>query len=184
MKHGDFYKHLDGQEYVFNCIALPFQDPNLSKRDRERMLHTHDARLHDKVEWLNVYESGGATFIDSDVPHVLYQKKKDFEDDTDFVYAREVDNFFGQTLEGKPLRKTIDLLTKSMKELKATDVHFTAENVLKTQNLTSVVSVYDNIKPAHKVLEELKEWAENNHGEMFKKIHSLEKDMSWNPKID
>lgn len=184
MKHGDFYKQSDGKDYVFNCIALPFQDENLSKRDKEKMLHTHEARHHETVKHLNVYESGGATFIDSDVPHVLYQTRKDFEDDTDFVYAKELDDFLGEVLERKSLRKTIEVLTKSMKKLKATDVHFTGENVLKTQNLTSVVSVYDNIKPAHMVLKELKEWAENNHGEMFEKIHSLEKDMSWNPKID
>lgn len=110
MKNGDLYKHLDGQEYVFNCIALPFKDPDLSKRDKERMLHTHDARLHDKVEWLNVYQSGGATFIDSDVPHVLYQSKKDFEDDTDFVYAREVDNFFGQENKGSGMFKRFELI--------------------------------------------------------------------------
>lgn len=70
-----------------------------------------------------------------------------------------------------------------MRKMGATDAHFTAENVLHTQNLTSVVSVYDNIKPAHMVLAELTEWAENNNKEVFEKIKSLQKDMSWNPKI-
>lgn len=58
------------------------------------------------------------------------------------------------------MEKTIRILIKQMKALNATNVHFTAENVFETQNLTSVLSVYDSIKPAHMVLDELSEWAE------------------------
>lgn len=93
MKHGDFYTHFKGGEYYFDCIALPIQDSTLSNREKVDMLHTHEAKYHDGAKSINLYESGGATFIDSDVPHVIYQAEKDYN--TDYLYAREVDDFFG-----------------------------------------------------------------------------------------
>lgn len=81
------------------------------------------------------------------------------------------------------MRKTLEVLVEQMKQVEATDIHFTAENIFHTQNLTSVVSVYDNIKPSHMVLDELTECAENNNKEVLEKIETLKYDMSWNPKI-
>jgi hypothetical protein len=86
MKTGDFYNHYKGTEYYFDCIALPLEDrkkvePILTVRHHE---NTHDIQLY-------ICESG-VTFIDSDVPHVIYQSEKDYN--TNKVWAREVDDFF------------------------------------------------------------------------------------------
>lgn len=102
MKHGDFYRHYKGGEYFFDCIALPTKgEANLSKRDIDRMTHTYEARHHGNGKTILLFESGGATFIDSDIPHVIYQKREDHDSDSDFFYAREVDDFFTCAGDGK-----------------------------------------------------------------------------------
>jgi len=106
MKKGSFYEFIEGGIYVFDSIALPRESEDISRRDRDKMLHTHEAIHPTTRKWFNVYESGVATFIDSDVPHVLYQTKADFTEDRDYIYAMEVDKFFGQveTNTGKQSR--------------------------------------------------------------------------------
>lgn len=93
MKNGDFYQHYKGGEYFFDCIALPLQDSSLSFLTVNKMTETGKARYHENTHDLNLYAIGGATYIDSDVPHVIYQSEKDY--DTEKVWAREVDDFFG-----------------------------------------------------------------------------------------
>lgn len=93
MKYGDLYNHYKGVEYFFNCIALPMKDSSIRKSDLAKMEHTYNARYHEDTHDIKIYSSGGATFIDSDVPHVIYQSEKHYG--TDYVYAREVDDFFG-----------------------------------------------------------------------------------------
>lgn len=93
MKHGDIYQHFDGGEYFFDGIALPKDDNNIQNSTKRDMVFAQNARYHDDTRDVKLYTSGGTTFIDSDVPHVIYQAEKDY--DTSFVYAREVDDFFG-----------------------------------------------------------------------------------------
>jgi hypothetical protein len=77
---------------------------------------------------------------------------------------------------------TLLILSKQIKQLGATDGHFTANNMEHTKGLTGVVSIYDGIKPAHMVLEELHEWAEKHNEEVKSLIEKIENDMSWNDK--
>lgn len=100
VKNGDFYKHYKGGEYFFDCIALPINDRNLFING---MAKTDKARYHEDTHDLELYTIDGVTFINSDIPHVIYQAEKDY--DTNFVYAREVDDFFGYKTEGTTLYK-------------------------------------------------------------------------------
>lgn len=78
------------------------------------------------------------------------------------------------------MKKIVFGLVDQVKKLGAADGHFTANNIQHTKGLTSVVSVYDGIKPAHMVLLELYEWAEGNNEEVKNLIEKIESDMTWN----
>lgn len=93
MKHGDIYKHFKGGEYWFDCIALPLRDRKLSQRFLMLMPNVGTARYHENTHDLDLYIYDGITFIDSDLPHVIYQAEKDYN--TTKVWAREVNDFFG-----------------------------------------------------------------------------------------
>jgi len=93
MKHGDYYHHYKDVEYYFDCIAIPLKDARLSKYVSRNKVKVPSARYHEDTHDLDLYVFEGITFINSDVPHVIYQSEKDY--DTDRIYAREVDNFFG-----------------------------------------------------------------------------------------
>jgi hypothetical protein len=98
MKNGDFYMHCKNTEYFFDSIALPLKgNSHLTRRIKEGMTFCQSARYHENTHDLNLYNFDGVTFIDSDVPHVIYQSEKDY--DTDKVWAREVDDFFGYKKE-------------------------------------------------------------------------------------
>lgn len=72
-------------------------------------------------------------------------------------------------------------LVKEMKRTGAADIHFTANNIQHTKNLTGVISAYDNQKPDHMVLDELVAWCvEQGYQDVLNKIASLAGDMSWN----
>lgn len=75
---------------------------------------------------------------------------------------------------------TIFNLADQIKKLNAADGHMTLNNIRHTKGVTAVISVYDGIKPSHKVLEELYEWAEKNDPDLKERIEKLEADMSWN----
>lgn len=93
MKNGDFYRHFKGGEYYFDCIALPLKDIQLRRRLVSAVAESGVARYHEDTHDLALYNFDGVAFIDSNVPHVIYQAERDY--DTDFVYAREVNDFFG-----------------------------------------------------------------------------------------
>lgn len=78
------------------------------------------------------------------------------------------------------LKEAIFGLAEQIKQLGSNDGHFTINNMKHTKGLTAVVSVYDDIKPAHMVLTELYEWAKENNSEVKTLIEALENDMSWN----
>ncbi|MCY8466427.1 hypothetical protein [Bacillus atrophaeus] len=80
------------------------------------------------------------------------------------------------------MEKLIFKFVDQMKKLETPQVHFTANNIKNTKGLTSVISVYDQQKPAHMVLEELYEWADNNNKEVKELIDKLRSDMGWNEK--
>lgn len=107
MKNGDFYNHFKGAEYFFDCIALPLRSSYLSKRIHSMMAESGTARYHEDTHDLQLFYLDGVAFIDSDVPHVIYQSEKHY--DTDFVYAREVDDFFGykQDANGKYIKRFV-----------------------------------------------------------------------------
>lgn len=78
------------------------------------------------------------------------------------------------------MKKIVFGLVDQVKKIGATDGHFTANNIQHTKGLTSVVSVYDGVKPAHMVLSELKEWAEESNEDVKCLIEKIENDMTWN----
>lgn len=80
------------------------------------------------------------------------------------------------------MEKLIFKFVDQMKKLETPQVHFTANNIKNTKGLTSVISVYDQQKPSHMVLEELYEWADNNNKEVKELIDKLRSDMGWNEK--
>ncbi|MCD7911076.1 hypothetical protein KC480_05990 [Bacillus velezensis] len=80
------------------------------------------------------------------------------------------------------MEKLIFKLVDQMKKLGAPQAHFTANNIKHTKGLTSVIAVYDQQKPAHMVLQELYEWAEENNMEVKELIEKLSNDMDWNEK--
>lgn len=87
MRNGDFYKHYKGNEYFFDSIALPLPDTMKNKAKQNGK-----ARYHENTHDVDLYFYEGVTYIDADVPHVIYQAEVDY--DTTFVYAREIDDFF------------------------------------------------------------------------------------------
>lgn len=102
MKRGDFYRHLNGEEYYFCCIALPIKDTTLDLTSNQK---AYDAQTpsDEEIRMIDLYHSNGVTLIDRDEPHVIYQSEKDY--DTNKVWARKVDNFFGYTKEFGQMEK-------------------------------------------------------------------------------
>jgi len=75
----------------------------------------------------------------------------------------------------------VDSLAKQVQILNAGAVQMALHNIKKTKGLTAVISVYDQQKPDHIILDELQEWAEKEgHSEVVDKIVELARDMSWN----
>lgn len=72
------------------------------------------------------------------------------------------------------------ILADELHKAGATDIHFKAHNIRHTKGITSVVSVYDNVKPANMVLDELYAWAEKHDESLIQRIEALDRDMSWN----
>lgn len=97
MKNGDYYKHYKGGDYFFDSIALPLNGKRFTQSAGLARYHenTHDLELRFDDEVL---------FINSDVPHVIYQAKEDH--DTGKIWAREVDDFFGsKEVDGKYVKR-------------------------------------------------------------------------------
>jgi hypothetical protein len=87
MKYGDFYEHSKGGGYFFKCIALPIEN-----RDKLELVGV--ARYHENDRDINLYQSENKVlFLDSELPHVIYQSESDYK--TDKYWVREVDDFFG-----------------------------------------------------------------------------------------
>lgn len=74
----------------------------------------------------------------------------------------------------------IQSLIKTTLEMNAGAGHMAMYNVNHTKDLTVVVSVYDTMKPANMVLDELMEWAEVNDPTLVERIERISLDMSWN----
>lgn len=75
---------------------------------------------------------------------------------------------------------TVKVLYKEMKKTKAESVHFTMHQILNDENASGVISVYDKKKPAHMVIEELREWAgKTKDHTLLNKITTLENDISF-----
>jgi hypothetical protein len=98
MKSGDFYRHSKGGGYYFKNIALPLEN-------RKKVKLIGIARYHENDRDIKLYQSEEKVlFIESDLPHVIYQSEIDSE--TDKYWAREVDDFFGYK-DGKIKRFTL-----------------------------------------------------------------------------
>lgn len=95
MKHGDFYQHFKGTEYFFCGIALPISEFTGKKTLLEETQMALDAHTPhgEEVQEVKLFDCNGIMLIDRDTPHVIYQSEKDY--DTDRVWAREVNDFFG-----------------------------------------------------------------------------------------
>jgi hypothetical protein len=96
MRNGDFYQHYKNKEYYFDCIALPV-DSVTSRRMLIKDGVALDAHTPDDVpepQELQLFRtSDGIVFIAAPDPHVIYQSEEDYN--TDKVWARRVDDFFG-----------------------------------------------------------------------------------------
>lgn len=90
MKSGDLYKHYKGGIYYFNCIALPLKEKSNVKKSVRAI---QPARYHENTHDIDLYiDDNGTVFINSDIPHVIYQSEKDINSND--LFAREVDIFF------------------------------------------------------------------------------------------
>lgn len=76
--------------------------------------------------------------------------------------------------------KIINNLIETAIEMNADESHLAIHNAKKTNHLTAVVSVYNGIKPAHMVLNELYDWAKENNPDVKDRIDQLTEDLSWN----
>lgn len=76
----------------------------------------------------------------------------------------------------------IQSLIDTTYQTNAGEGHICLYNVNHTKDLTVTVSVYDTVKPAHMVLEELVEWAEKHDTDLVERIERMALDMSWNTK--
>jgi hypothetical protein len=108
MRNGDFYTHFKkGTEYFFDCIALPVGDV-INQRNLTKNGVALDAHTPDDVpepQELQLFTSlEGVTFISAPDPHVIYQSEEDYN--TDKVWARRVDDFFGYKVTTEPVTHT------------------------------------------------------------------------------
>lgn len=76
--------------------------------------------------------------------------------------------------------EAIKPLAKLAQKIKAPNTHVVLRDQYNTQGLTTVISVYDGIQPAHIILDKVYEWAKANNSEVTTLIEKLESDMSWN----
>lgn len=76
--------------------------------------------------------------------------------------------------------KVIKMLYEQSKELEATDAHFTAYKIFHDEQATGVFSVYQGVKPAHMVLAEIIELAEENKDQdLLDMIQAITEDISF-----
>ena len=114
MKSGDFYRHSKGGGYYFKNIALPLEN-------RKKVKLIGIARYHENDRDIKLYQSEEKVlFIESDLPHVIYQSESDGE--TDKYWAREVDDFFGYK-DGKIKRFTLVEKSKIIEEKLSEEVN-------------------------------------------------------------
>jgi hypothetical protein len=97
MKIGDFYTHFkEGTEYYFYGIALPKIEytsiTNLHLKEINLAFDAHTPK-GEEVRRVQLYCINGIMLIDRETPHVVYQSEHNY--DTDDVWVREVDDFFG-----------------------------------------------------------------------------------------
>lgn len=104
MKYGDKYTHFKGGEYIFEGIALPLRTGNLSVTTVKNMIYQGKVRYHENTHDIELYSLDGVLFIDSDIPHVIYQSIKSYG----ISWAREVNDFFGHKEEnGRFIRRFV-----------------------------------------------------------------------------
>ena len=111
MKNGDFYKHWKkGNEYFFCGIALPLNEYRGKKDRLEELDDAQDAHTpeNEEIQTIKLYMVDGIMLIDRETPHVIYQAEKDYE--TNKVWAREVDDFFGYKNDNGTLKKKFGLM--------------------------------------------------------------------------
>lgn len=77
-------------------------------------------------------------------------------------------------------KKMLENLYKQTKDMNAGCSHFAIEGVFGDKTATAVLSVYDGQKPAHQVLDELYNWAEETgNREVMNKIETLESELTY-----
>lgn len=79
--------------------------------------------------------------------------------------------------------KTIRVLADALQETGSESVVFNANNIFNTNGLTASIAVYNSIKPAQDILDELVEWAEKHDPKLVERIETIKTDMSWNVDI-
>ncbi len=110
MKNGDFYLHFKQNEYFYCGIALPLSEYAGSKAELKEINLAYDAHTPDgqEVSHVQLFNHDGIMLIDRETPHVIYQSKVDY--DTEKVWAREVENFFGYKEQENKLVKRYTLI--------------------------------------------------------------------------
>lgn len=112
MRQGDYYLHFKGNEYYFCGVALPLSEFTGKKSELMKINLAYDAHTPDGEEIIRVqlFVYHGMMLIDRETPHVVYQAQKDY--DTDKVWVREVDDFFGYKDDNGKLIKRFTMLNK------------------------------------------------------------------------
>lgn len=90
MKKSDKYMHFKNNSYEFIGIAIPKVDISLHHTLQTDMEITEYVRFHDNSYEIALYGYKGVMFIESTIPHVIYEDEK-----THTRWARPVDDFFG-----------------------------------------------------------------------------------------
>lgn len=76
-------------------------------------------------------------------------------------------------MEKSSLKTIVENLAKQTKKFNAGEAHVELGGILNNPDLTAVISVYNGQNPAHKVLERIFDWAEENNEEIAEMIRKL-----------
>ncbi|MEK4781096.1 hypothetical protein NST86_33550 [Bacillus sp. FSL L8-0199] len=117
MKYNTFYQHYRNEkEYFFDSIAIPISEFTGNKHDLTLANLAYDADTPEgaEVKRVQLYVHKGATYIDRDVYHVIYQSEDDY--DTEKVWVRNVEDFFGMV--DLPIGNKVKRFTRLNKEVR------------------------------------------------------------------
>jgi hypothetical protein len=90
--------------------------------------------------------------------------------------ADAIPNYLNDESSSDSMKRIYD----DMKKIGASDYHFTANQIFKDKKASGVIAVYNGIKPAYMVLNEMIEYAEKHgHKIILELVDALQNDLSF-----